>query len=458
VAVSLRLKVVAALVGLVSVATVAIGVFSYRTTRDELLGQIDSSLQSTVQQVQRPGGIDQFLGPRTRGSFRSQGDIVVQVIESDGSVYRLQDDVTLPVGNADVALATADAQRSWLRTVSTDAGVYRMLTTSLGDGRGAVQVARSLTDMDDVLAALRTRILVASLVVIVAAALVGAFLAQQLTRRLVRLTRAAEEVRGSGRLDVPVAVGGSDETARLAAAFQEMLAALARSKDDQQRLVQDAGHELRTPLTSLRTNVYLLRRSGGPGGAMDDAARLRVLDDLDSESQELSRLVEEVVEVATDRRGDEAEQDLDLGDLVERVAQRAAQRSGRSVPVHLLGPATVTGRPLALERAVGNLVENALKFDDSDAPIEVTCEGGRVEVADRGPGIAAEDRERVFDRFFRSTDARSRPGSGLGLSIVADVVERHGGRVFAAARAGGGAIVGFVLPVDASRQPPTTPG
>ena len=107
---------------------------------------------------------------------------------------------------------------------------------------------------------------------------------------------------------------------------------------------------------------------------------------------------------------------------------------------------------------MGNLVENALKFDDSDAPIEVTCEGGRVEVADRGPGIAAEDRERVFDRFFRSTDARSRPGSGLGLSIVADVVERHGGRVFAAARAGGGAIVGFVLPVDASRQPPTTPG
>ena len=454
---SLRLKVVVALVALVAAATVAIGVFSYRTTRDELLGQIDSSLQSTAQQVQRPGGVDQVLGPRTRGSFRSAGDVVVQVIEADGSVYRLQDDVTLPVDSDDVALAAGDAQRSRLRISSTDDGPYRMLTTSLGDARGAVQAGRSLTEMNDVLAALRTRILVASLVVIVAAALVGALLARQLTRRLIRLTSAAEEVRGTGRLDVAVPLDGSDETARLAAAFQEMLATLARSKDDQQRLVQDAGHELRTPLTSLRTNVYLLRRSGGPGAQMDDAARLRVLDDLDSESQELSRLVEEVVEVATDRRGDEAPHDVELGALVERVSQRAAQRSGRPVLVHLLEPATVTARPLALERAVANLVENALKFDDGDGPIEVTCEGGRVEVADRGPGIAAEDRERVFDRFFRSTEARSRPGSGLGLSIVSDVVQRHGGRVFAAARAGGGAIVGFVLPVEQPRPQPSTP-
>ncbi len=161
--------------------------------------------------------------------------------------------------------------------------------------------------------------------------------------------------------------------------------------------------------------------------------------------------------MATDRRGDEAPHDVELGALVERVSQRAAQRSGRPVLVHLLEPATVTARPLALERAVANLVENALKFDDGDGPIEVTCEGGRVEVADRGPGIAAEDRERVFDRFFRSTEARSRPGSGLGLSIVSDVVQRHGGRVFAAARAGGGAIVGFVLPVEQPRPQPSTP-
>ena len=92
-------------------------------------------------------------------------------------------------------------------------------------------------------------------------------------------------------------------------------------------------------------------------------------------------------------------------------------------------------------------IRYVIRMDPGVQPIEVTCEGGRVEVADRGPGIAAADRPHVFDRFYRSTDARSRPGSGLGLSIVAEVVAGHGGRTFAAERAGGGAVVGFVLPV-----------
>jgi two-component system sensor histidine kinase MprB len=105
----------------------------------------------------------------------------------------------------------------------------------------------------------------------------------------------------------------------------------------------------------------------------------------------------------------------------------------------------VLGRPLALERAVGNLVENALKFDQN-GPIAVACSQGRVEVADRGPGFDDEDLPRVFDRFYRSTAARSRPGSGLGLAIVADIVGQHGGEVYARNREGGGAVVGFTIP------------
>lgn len=446
---SLRLKLVLALVGLVAVATVAIGAFSYRTTRAELIGQIDASLRSTTEQLQRPGGVDQVLGPRQRASIRSDTDVLVQVLDSDGTVYALDEDATMPVDSEDRDMATAAARASYLRDVTADGEQLRVLTTSLGSGRGAVQVGRSLEETQEVLRALRARIAVASGVVIALAALVGSILARQLTRRLVRLTAAAEQVRSTGNLDVVVPTDGADETARMGVAFQEMLVALARSKQDQQRLVQDAGHELRTPLTSLRTNVYTLRRSDD----LDDATRRRILDDLDSESMELSRLVEEVVEVATDRRGDEPEVPVDLGDLVERVAARSRHRSGREVRVHLLSPATVSGRSLALERAVGNLVENALKFDVGDGPIEVTCEGGRVEVADRGPGIAPQDRDHVFDRFYRSDAARSSPGSGLGLSIVADVVARHGGRVFAADRAGGGAVVGFVLPVDTTPDP-----
>lgn len=438
---TLRVRFVVALVGLVAVATVAIGAFSYRITRDELVGQLDASLHRTTLELRRPGGTDRILGQRGSGVVRGDSDVIVQIVGADGTVYAMDDQASLPVGDRDVELASG-GDGSWLRDVRDDGGHFRVLTTSLGR-TGAVQVARSLAETDRVLAALRTRIVAASLVVVAVAAVVGSLLAQQMTRRLTRLTQAAEQVRSTGQLDVDVPTDGSDETARLATAFQQMLGSLARSRESQQRLVQDAGHELRTPLTSLRTNVYTLRRADD----MEPEARRRVLDDLESESMELSRLVDEVVEVATDRRGDEPESAVDLGVLVARVVDRARQRSGRAVELHLLEPATIAGRPLALERAVGNLIENALKFDTTGAPIEVTCERGRVEVADRGPGITAADRERVFDRFFRSDTARSLPGSGLGLSIVSDVVQRHGGRTFVAERAGGGSVVGFVLPV-----------
>jgi two-component system sensor histidine kinase MprB len=214
--------------------------------------------------------------------------------------------------------------------------------------------------------------------------------------------------------------------------------------------VQDAGHELRTPLTSLRTNVYALRRSD----QLSPEERARTLDDLEGEAEELTRLINEVVELAADERGDEPVVELRLDELVQRVAARAAQRSGRQVQVSAEGT-VVVGRPVALERAVGNLVGNAVKFDPT-GPIEVRCAAGTVEVADRGPGIDDADLPHVFDRFYRATAARSRPGSGLGLAIVADVVTRHGGRVRARNRDGGGAVVGFSLPgpdADALTEP-----
>lgn len=449
---SLRWKLVLALVGISVAATTAIGVFSYRTTASELTAEVDASLRDAAVQVQRPGGVDPLVG-RGRSAFRGRNDLMVQVIGSDGSTYRLTDD-DLPVTDADRSLAT-DVDGSMVRDVTVDGDEVRLLTVTLGNGRGAVQAARSLAETNQVLAALRQQILLASVVVIATAGVIGAVLASGLTRRLVRLTSVAEQVRSTRSFDVEVPVRGQDEAGRLGAAIHEMLSVLARSRDDQRRLVQDAGHELRTPLTSLRTNVYLLRHAEG----LDPSARDRVLDDIDSETRELSGLVDEVVEVATDRRGDEPEVPVDVGALVERVAARAAQRTGRPVVVHRIADLVLDVRPMALERAVGNLVENALKFDTTGGPVEVTCEGGRVEVADRGPGIPDVDRDRVFDRFYRTDAARSRPGSGLGLSIVRDVVERHGGRVFVADRAGGGAVVGFVLPTtSASADEPAGDG
>ena len=441
---SLRLKLVLALVALSTAATAAIGLFTYRTTAHQLEEQVDRSLlDATKGLAERPERLPprgQGDDPDDRRGFRSETDVVVQLLGPDGEPVA-SDGGSLPVEDIDVTVAGSERALDVRRDVTVDDDRYRMLTTGYGNGLGAVQTARSLEEVERVLAGLRSSILMAALVVTLVAASLGWLIARQVTRRLVRLTAAAEQVTATRQLDVEVPVSGTDETGRLGSAFNEMLTALARSKQDQQRLVQDAGHELRTPLTSLRTNVYALRRSDQLSPEQQD----QVLDDLEGETAELTRLIDEVVELATDRRGDEAEEQIRLGALVERVAGRSAQRSGREVLVGADGT-VVLGRPLALERAVGNLVENALKFDQ-DGPIAVACSQGRVEVADRGPGFDDEDLPRVFDRFYRSTAARSRPGSGLGLAIVADIVGQHGGEVYARNREGGGAVVGFTIPV-----------
>jgi two-component system sensor histidine kinase MprB len=275
--------------------------------------------------------------------------------------------------------------------------------------------------------------------------LLGWLIALQVTRRLERLTEAAGEVASTGRLDVDVPVDGSDETGQLGRAFSGMLDALQRSKQEQQQLVQDAGHELRTPLTSLRTNVSVLRRRFDH---LTPDARDQLLGDLDSETRELTDLVNELVELATDRRDDELVQPVRLADVAERAAARARRRFSREVAVEA-DETVIDGRPNALERALQNLVDNACKFAP-DGAVEVRIAGGTVTVRDHGPGLVPADVPHLFDRFFRSVQMRSKPGSGLGLAIVKSIVEGHGGTVFARNADGGGAILGFTLPVPTS--------
>ncbi len=203
--------------------------------------------------------------------------------------------------------------------------------------------------------------------------------------------------------------------------------------------MQDAAHELRTPLTSLRTNASVLRRFGELG----PDARARLLDDVDGESRELTHLVDELVELATRRYEEEPAEPVDLDEVVGRAAERVGRRSGREISA-VTEPVRVLGRAKGLERAVTNLLENAVKFD-ATGPVEVVQRGGRIEVLDRGPGIGDEDRVRVFDRFYRADTARGLPGSGLGLAIVRQVALAHGGTVTATARPGGGAVVGFTV-------------
>jgi two-component system sensor histidine kinase MprB len=226
-----------------------------------------------------------------------------------------------------------------------------------------------------------------------------------------------------------------------------MLNALRRSREAQTQLVQDAGHELRTPLTSLRTNISLLRR----GDELPPDVRSQVIDDLDTEARELSVLVDELVELATDQRRQERVTEIDLAALVEAVAERVRRRTGRDISVATTHPVAMHARPAALDRAVSNLVDNACKFSDPPTVVEVEVDGTVVTVLDRGIGIPSDDLPRVFDRFYRSVGARSRPGSGLGLAIVSAVAEDHDGRVEVGPRDGGGTRVALVLPTDDER-------
>jgi two-component system sensor histidine kinase MprB len=368
--------------------------------------------------------------------------LATQVLHPDGTVALAdRSGVRFPVNDADRALAAnpTPAVRND-RETKVNGISYRLVTMSLGGRRGAVQLAQQLTDTQHLLAQFGGRLASSGLAVFLAAGLVGWLVAGQVTRRLVRLTNTAEKVTSTGRLDTPVPVKGRDEVGRLGAAFDSMLGQLARAKDDQRHLVQDAGHELRTPLTSLRTNVAVLRRFH----ELSPDARQRLLDDLGTETRELTYLVNELVELATEQHHDEAPQQVGLAALAERVAVRTRRRTGREVVVNAQDT-VVLARAGALERAMSNLLENAAKFDSGGGPIELVVTKNRVAVLDRGPGLDPADATRIFDRFYRAVPARSLPGSGLGLAIVREVAIGHGGTVFAENRAGGGAVIGFTL-------------
>jgi two-component system sensor histidine kinase MprB len=445
---NLRSKLAIAFAGVGAAAAILVGVFSYQAASQRISAELDRSLLTTSAEV--AAGATQILAPSpvTRGPDDDDHDeaqpMVAHAIAPDGTVRPIGGrPVRFAVDGEDRALAATGAlgdHRYQDLTVAPDD--YRVITVALGPGRGALQLGIDVDESRHVLDELAARITGVSALVLVAAALAGWLLARQITRRLVRLTRVTEQV-SDGRLDdVAVPTGGRDEVGRLATSFDRMLGRLADARADQERLVQDAAHELRTPLTSLRTNASVLRRFA----ELSPDARARLLDDVDGEARELTHLIDELVELATRRYETEEPAPVGLGEVVEHAADRVRRRTGRTITVETDASA-LTGQPKALERAVSNLLENAVKFAPGGA-IEVEVRDGRVQALDRGPGIGDEDAARVFDRFHRVDAARGLPGSGLGLAIVREIALAHDGSVFAGPRPGGGAVVGFTVGAD----------
>lgn len=445
---NLRTRLTITVAAIVAVAVIVGGYAVLYSTKRELRSQVDNFLVARADRFTRqpPGPPGRGLGPGGPARFGvdrgplADFDAVVQVVDRNGLVTQsIADQPALPLSSQDQELALVGGSQE-LHDVTVGGVHYRMLTTPLPAG-GAVQIARSLQENDNIVSALRSKLFLIGAFGTLLAGLVAWAVARRTTKPIQQLTEASEHVAATQNLAVPIPVRGNDEVGRLAASFNTMLVALDTSREQQRRLVVDASHELRTPLTAVRTNIEFLGRAK----TLKADERNKLVEETRLELGELTTLVGELVELATDVRTEEPVEPVDLADVAADVANRFQRRTGRDVAVTTAGATSIAGRKSMLDRAISNLVDNALKFSKAPDPVEIEVRGATVSVSDRGSGVAEEDRSKVFDRFYRAREARTQPGSGLGLAIVKQIAEVHGGKVDLADRPGGGTVARLQL-------------
>jgi two-component system, OmpR family, sensor histidine kinase MprB len=431
-----RLTLSAALAVAAAVVLASIGV--YFVVRNELRGEVDESLRERAAVIEgRPYEHD---FPRIPPPVLGESGGYVQLVGADGNTLREPGfTLELPVGERTLEVA-AGTRDTYLEDATVSGTHVRMIVVPFANGL-ALQIARPLDEVDGVLDRLRWILLAIAIGGSGLAALLGLAVAQSALVPTRRLTEAAEDITATQDLRRRVDTDRKDELGRLAVAFNTMLAALEDSVEAQRRLVSDASHELRTPLTSLRTNVELL----GKTDALPAEERRRLLDDVDTELDELSRLIADVVDLARDGEPERIEEDIRLDQLVTDAVDRARRRAPGITFETKLDATVVHGSRERLHRAVSNLLDNAVKWSPDGGTVKVRVADAGVSIRDHGPGIPEEDLPRVFERFYRAPDARGLPGSGLGLAIVRQVAESHGGSVSAERADGGGTIVRLQL-------------
>jgi two-component system, OmpR family, sensor histidine kinase MprB len=443
--ISLRSRVTLLAAACVAGVMALVSIGAYVTVYNNLYQQVDDTLASrAVAAVKTPQvrqGLQQFPG-----AFLIT-DIEIGLLDANGDMSYPPGGRQPPAGQDELAVAQGTLNHSLRTDRSTDT---RVIALPYGPGQAMV-LAQPLAPTKQTLNELAVVLALIGGGGILVAALAGTAVARTGLRPVERLTSAAEHVSRTGELR-PIPISGDDELARLTQSFNTMLGAVAESRERQRQLVADAGHELRTPLTSLRTNLELLlsaSRAGAPSLSERDRADIEI--DIKAQLDELTQLIGDLVELARQDEPRSVYERVELIDVVERALDRARRRAGEIAFDVSLQPWVLSGDHSALERAVLNLLDNAVKFSPTGATVRVRMyplgDGTAViEVADAGPGIAEVDLSRVFDRFYRSSEARTLPGSGLGLSIVKQAAERHGGTVYAGRAPEGGALLTMRLP------------
>lgn len=441
--VSLRWRVTLLAASVVAIAVAVMAVAAYAVVSRALYNDVDKQLQSRASAI-----VDNDLitfDPRyIAGATLYTSDISVALIFPDLNKY-IPPGSVVPIGPSELAVARGQRDFS-LRTVEDN----RVLAERTRDGSTLV-IAQRLQPTEDILDRLAWVLFVVGGCGVVLAAAAGTTVGRTGLRPIARLTAATERVARTDDL-TPIPVTGHDELARLTTSFNTMLRALAESRARQGRLVADAGHELRTPLTSLRTNMELLIASSRPGAPHipdQDMADLRA--DVMAQIEELSTLVGDLVDLAREDAPETVFELVDVSEVVERSLEKARRRRNEIDFEAATTPWYIYGDQAGLSRAVLNVLDNAAKWSPSGARVDVRMRqiGDRLlelTVDDAGPGIPVEERELVFERFYRSTASRSMPGSGLGLAIVRQVVVKHGGTIAVETSERGGALIRIVLP------------
>lgn len=447
---SVRLTTAFTLLGLVTVCSVA--AFSWVASASEIRAAVDSRLDERAASVLRFTRTE--IGTELLRTLTPSATATEPALNSGGGILFVLNDGAR-VGPEPFRVQPKASDRlltgeTFYFTESSVGATYRVLATPLPDlavgqdspmALSGAFVFDDVTSEEEAIADLRTRLALLAAGAIAAVATASWFVGRWLSRPLVMLTSAVEHVtEPNSSPPMRIEVDRSDEIGRLADRFNRMLSALEIGREQQQRLVADASHELRTPLTALRMRAEFLRSFDTLTLEQRNVVEGAVLDIV-----QLSALLSDLVDLASDAHTpDEPPERVALASVIGETVDRTSVATGREV---LLAADDSQGvvYPSMIRRATRNLIDNATKYSPEGTPVLVRVSNGTIEVIDRGPGIAQEDLASVFDRFFRSPQARSRPGNGIGLAIVQQVAEAHGGKVFAANEPLGGARVGFTI-------------
>ena len=462
---SFRVRLGALVAGAVGATVIVAALAAYIAVHHRLYDQIDSTLNRDVSALGSQGPFDPT---RASALLHRYTGTQLQTVDASGDATNLNStaDVvfpTLPVDRNDMRIASKGPNASSsMRDVTYQGQRYRLLTVGavLQNGPaqtpGALQIAVPLTDIDRTLSDLRLIFWIVTVAGVGVAVALGYLVGKATIRPVERLTAAAEHVAATQDLSATIDDQGADELARLAHSFNQMLRALAASRQQMGQLISDAGHELRTPLTSLRTNIEVLLRVRD----LPESDRAELLTDVHAQLEEMTTLIADVVELGRDDELQAEPIEVRFDSLVTRAVERARRRAP-SVHFELdLTPGAVRAQPTLLERAILNVLDNAAKFSPPDGTVRVWLRRHQcwtLDVLDQGPGIAPDDLPRVFDRFYRADAARALPGSGLGLAILRQVVTAHGGAVSASSPPGAGTLIHIELPTVVEQEPPELP-